>query len=57
VYWRRLVPDEQVQHSRLLGVEIDENVSWNKHIENVVKKVTSGIGVMRKICDLLFIML
>ena len=34
-----------------LGVEIDENLSWNKHIENVVKKVTSGIGAMRRIRD------
>ena len=42
---------KQVQHSRFLGVEIDENLSWNKHIENVVKKVTSGIGAMRRICD------
>jgi hypothetical protein len=45
---------KQVQHgrhSRVLGVEIDENLSWNKHIENVVKKVTSGIGAMRRIRD------
>ena len=40
---------KQVQHSKVLGVEIDENLSWNKHIENVVKKVTSGIGAMRRI--------
>ena len=33
---------KQVQHSTVLGVEIDENLSWKKHIENVVKKVTSG---------------
>ena len=26
---------KQVQHSTVLGVEIDENLSWNKHIENV----------------------
>jgi hypothetical protein len=26
----------QHEHSRVLGVEIDENLSWNKHIENVV---------------------
>ena len=25
--------------------------SWNKHIESVVKKVTSGIGAMRRIRD------
>ncbi len=40
---------KQVRHSRVLGVEIDEHLSWNKHIENVVKKVTSGIGAMRRI--------
>jgi hypothetical protein len=34
---------KQVQHNTVLGVEIDENLSWKKHIENVVKKVTSGI--------------
>ncbi len=41
----------QVRHSRVLGVEIDEYLSWNKHIENVVKKITSGIGSMRRIRD------
>ena len=40
---------KQVRH--ILGVEIDENLSWNKHIKNVVKKVTSGIGAMRRIRD------
>ena len=40
---------KQVRHSRALGVEIVEHLSWNKHIENVVKKVTSGIGAMRRI--------
>ncbi|CAB4040518.1 Hypothetical predicted protein, partial [Paramuricea clavata] len=29
---------KQVQHSTVRGVEIDENLSWNKHIENVVVK-------------------
>ena len=42
---------KQVRHCRVLGVEIDENLSWNKHIKNVVKKVTSGIGAMRRIRD------
>ncbi len=26
---------KQVRHSRVLGVEIVEHLSWNKHIENV----------------------
>ena len=30
---------KQVRHSRVLGVEIDENLSWNKHIENVLKRL------------------
>ena len=42
---------KQVQHSRVLGVEVDENLSWNKHTENVVKNVTSGIGAMWRIRD------
>jgi hypothetical protein len=37
---------KHVPHSRVPGVEIDENLSWNKHIENVVKKLTSGIGAI-----------
>ena len=40
---------KQVRHSRVRGVEIDEHLFWNKHIENVVKKVTSGIGAIRRI--------
>jgi hypothetical protein len=42
---------KQVHHSRLLGVEIDEKLSWNKHVENVAKKATSGIGAIRRIRD------
>ena len=38
---------KQVYYSRLLGVEIDEKLSWNKHVENVAKKATSGIGAIR----------
>jgi hypothetical protein len=42
---------KQVHHSRLLGVEIDEKLSWNKHVENVAKMATSGIGAIRRIRD------
>ena len=37
--------------TEFLGVEIDENLSWKKHIVNVIKKVTSGIGAMRRVRD------
>ena len=42
---------KQVHHSRLLGVQIDEKLSWNKHVESVAKKVTSGVGALRRIRD------
>ena len=30
---------EQVDHAKLLGVTISHDLSWNKHVENIVKKV------------------
>ena len=42
---------KQVHHSRLLGVEVDEKLSWNKHVESVAKKATSGVGTLRRIRD------
>ena len=29
---------EQVDHAKLLGVTISHDLSWNKHVENIVKK-------------------
>ena len=43
---------KQVCNTSVLGVEIDDKLSWNKHIDTVAKKVTSGIGAIRKIRDL-----
>ena len=34
----------------MLGVDIDDKLSWNKHIDKVAKKVASRIGA-RKIRD------
>ena len=42
---------KQVYHSRVLGVEIDQDLSWSKHIDNVARKGGSGIGAMRRIRD------
>ena len=40
---------KQVHKATVLGVELDDKLSWNKHIDKVAKKVTSGIGANRKI--------
>ena len=40
---------EKVNCSKCLGVELDEFLSWDSHITSVCKKVSSGIGVIKKI--------
>ena len=42
----------QVGNATVLGVEIDDRLSWDSHVDKVAKKVTSGIGAIRKIRDL-----
>ena len=42
-------PLKQVTHSRVLGVEIDQYLSWGEHIDVITKKLTSGIGAIRRI--------
>ena len=32
-----------------LGVDLDEKLSWEKHIEKTCGKVSAGIGAMRRI--------
>jgi hypothetical protein len=31
-----------------LGVEIDENLSWEKHIDKICKKTSAGIGDIKR---------
>ena len=40
---------KRVNSSKCLGVEIDEFLTWDDHISSVSKKVSSGIGVLKKI--------
>ena len=32
-----------------LGVELDGKLNWEKHIDSIRKKVSAGIGIMRRI--------
>jgi hypothetical protein len=44
----------QVEHTKFLGLIIDENLSWDNHINHVVNKMSAGLYAMRqmyKICS------
>ena len=38
----------QVSSVKSLGGQIDENLSWNIHIEKIAKKIASGIGAIKR---------
>ena len=40
---------KQVTHSKVLGVEIDQFLSWHEHTDKIAKKVTSGLGAIKRI--------
>ena len=39
-------PIHQVVSTKSLGVQVDENLSWNGHIDNIAKKIAFGIGIL-----------
>ena len=40
---------ERVKHCKCLGVHIDENLTWAKHVESIIKKVVCNISILRKV--------
>ena len=42
---------KQLFKSRVLGVDIDNKLKWTNHIDIVAKRVSSGIGAIRRIRD------
>ena len=40
---------EQVKHHKLLGVQLDENLTFEYHIEDLCKKLSKRIGLLRHI--------
>ena len=32
-----------------MGVDLDEKMSWEKHIDSICKKVGSGIGIIKRV--------
>ena len=39
---------KRVSSSESLGLTIDENLNWSKHIDNISKNVSSGIGALKR---------
>ena len=39
----------QTNHSKALGLNIDENLSWKEHIHATSKKVASSIGALKRV--------
>ena len=39
----------RVNKSKTLGVVIDDHLTWNTQIDNITKKVSKGIGMLRRI--------
>ena len=45
------IDDKSIKHvssTKSLGVHIDENLSWNVHIETIAKKIASGLGALKR---------
>lgn len=40
---------EQKDYVKYLGVLMDEHLNWKKHIANVTKKISRGIGILAKL--------
>jgi len=45
--WKLMV--HRVNFTKSLGVLIDENLTWNNHINAISKKISSGIGSIKRI--------
>ena len=44
----------QVATAKSLGVTIDDNLDWGSHMEKIIKKVSSGVGAIKRVLFTLF---
>ena len=42
---------KHVSNQKLLGIHIDENLTWTTHIENLCKVVSSKISLLRQLSE------
>ena len=43
------IPIEKVTVYKSLGVSVDENLTWKAHIEEILKKISAGLSVLKRI--------
>ena len=43
---------ERAKTYKYLGIDLDENLSWNSHIDNIIKKVSAGLEAIRRVRNL-----
>ena len=43
------MPINRVSHTKPIGVYLDENLIWNEHINQISRKIASGIGALKRI--------
>ena len=39
-------PVSKIKHTKYLGIEADQYLNWDKHISALIKKISSGIGML-----------
>jgi len=40
---------ETVDHTKSLGLTIDAQLSWGKHVEEICKKISSAISALKRV--------
>ena len=46
-------PISRAEHTKSLGLNIDDRLSWSNHIKDLCKKISSAIGALRRIRPLI----
>ena len=43
---------ERTKTYKYLGIDLDENLAWDSHIDNIVTEVSTGLGAIRRVRSL-----
>ena len=43
------IDEKTVDHTKSLGLTIDAQLSWSKHVDEICKKASSAIGALKRV--------